>query len=106
MNACQLKAKVVVFFAYLAAIYIMGSIIYLIVTRSYGTPFNDAVQKIPELVAIKEESVTERKKAFCLAVFISVVFISVVFLCLLKPFKLCECANAQTMGTVLLDSLK
>ena len=92
MNACQLKAKVVVFFAYLAAIYIMGSIIYLIITKSYGTPFNDAVQKIPELVAIKEESTSQRKKAFCLAV-----FISVVFLCLLKPFKLCE-SNAQTMG--------
>ena len=48
------ECKVSIILAYFAAIYIMASIIYLLITRSYGTPFNDAVKKYPELVEIKK----------------------------------------------------
>ena len=71
-------------FAYLAFIYILTSLIYLCVTHSYGTPFKDAVAEIPELQAIKDESVFKRKNAFYIGIAISTV-IAVLF----KPFGNC-----------------
>ena len=71
-------------FAYLAFIYILTSFIYLIITNSYGTPFKDAVAKIPELQAIKDKAVSKRKNAFYIGIIISII-ISILF----KPFGIC-----------------
>ena len=80
----MLVCEVYPIFAYLAFIYILTSLIYLCITSSYGTPFKDAVSKIPELQAIKDESVIKRSNAFYIGLAISTV-IAVLF----KPFGNC-----------------
>ena len=60
----MIVCRVYPIFAYFAFVYILSSIIYLYITHSYGTPFKDAVAKIPALQAIKDESVFKRKNAF------------------------------------------
>ena len=46
MKFCQVS----VILAYISTIYILTSIIYLVVSQSYGTPFKNAVRKYPELL--------------------------------------------------------
>ena len=78
------ECKVSIILAYVACIYIMASIIYLIITRSYGTPFNDAIKKYPELVKIKKKSSIERRD-----VFFKGLAISIIVMCIIKPFTEC-----------------
>tara|TARA_B100000401_G_C52493204_1_gene571414 strand:+ start:351 stop:596 length:246 start_codon:yes stop_codon:yes gene_type:complete len=78
------ECKVSIILAYFATIYIIASIIYLCITRSYGTPFNDAIQKYPELVEIKKKSSIKRRDAF-----LQGLGISIIILCLFKPFTEC-----------------
>ena len=52
--------------------YVMASILYLIITQAYGTPFKDAVRKHPELVQIKEESKRKRRNAFYIGLGVSI----------------------------------
>ena len=59
--------------AYGGAAYIMASVIYFVVTRSYSTPFNNALKKFPKLLEIKKRSVEERAKVFGFGVMASVV---------------------------------
>ena len=76
--------QVSVILAYIASVYISSSIIYMIVSQSYGTPFKDAVSKYPELVQIKKSSVKQRKTLFCTAIIVSVIGLIV-----LNPFGKC-----------------
>ena len=69
--------KVPTFLAYFGAIYILTSVIYLIITRPYGTPFKDAVQKYPELVKIKKASSNKRRDAFYMGFAISLVILGI-----------------------------
>lgn len=80
----MLVCEVYPIFAYFAFIYILTSVIYLVITQKYGTPFKDAIAKIPELQAIKDKSVYNRKNAFYIGLTISTV-IAVLF----KPFGNC-----------------
>ena len=81
MNQC----KVSVVLAYIAFIYILASVIYLIASRSYGTPFKDAVSKYPELVEIKRESVNKR-----MVLFLRGIIFSLIILLIARPFKSCK----------------
>ena len=58
------ECKVSIILAYFATIYIIASVIYLCITRSYGTPFNDAIQKYPELVEIKKNHQLKEEMRF------------------------------------------
>lgn len=58
--------------AYVAIVYILTTIIYLIASRKLGTPFMDAVRKNPELVKIKNESKKKRNKIFLIGLAISI----------------------------------
>lgn len=69
--------KVPTILANFAAIYILTSVIYLIITRPYGTPFKDAVQKYPELVKIKENSSKKRRNAFHIGLIISIIILRI-----------------------------
>ena len=80
MKFCQVS----VILAYISTIYILTSIIYLVVSQSYGTPFKNAVRKYPELLEIKTKSVEKRKKLFYTALVVSII---VMFL--LNPFGSC-----------------
>jgi hypothetical protein len=80
MKLCQVS----VIFAYFSVIYISASIIYLVVSQSYGTPFKDAVNKYPELRQIKKESAEKRKKLFFTGVIVSIIGVFI-----LNPFGKC-----------------
>ena len=67
--------KVPIIFAYIAIVYILASILYIIQTRSYGTPFKDAVRKYPDLLKIKNNSVDKRRKAFYRGLMVSIIFL-------------------------------
>lgn len=77
MNTCKVSSLL----AYIASIYIISCIIYLIITKKYGTPFNNALQKYPELIEIKEKSSKQRLNAFYNGLLISIVVVVI-----LKPF--------------------
>ena len=51
--------------AYFGALVILSSAGYMIMTRSYGTPFKNAVKKYPKLLKIKNASRKKRSEAFC-----------------------------------------
>ena len=76
--------KVPIIFAYIAIVYILASILYIIQTRSYGTPFKDALEKYPELKKIKMKSAHERGNAFYVGL-----AIGVISMVILKPFGDC-----------------
>ena len=85
VGGMQIKlCQVSVILAYLACIYIISTIYYLIVTRSYGTPFKDALEKYPELKKIKMKSAHERGNAFYVGL-----AIGVISMVILKPFGDC-----------------
>ena len=74
--------KISTYLAYLAIIYIIGSIYYIVVTRSYGTPFRNSLT--PEQKRIKNQSVSKRKQTFYMGL-----GIGAVLLLLFRPFKEC-----------------
>lgn len=80
MDVCQMYPILV----YVASIYIIASIYYLIVTRKFGTPFADALEKYPELKKIKEQSAKDRGNAFYQGLFLAC---SIMFI--LQPFNSC-----------------
>jgi len=67
--------KVPIIFAYISIVYILASILYIIQTRSYGTPFKDAVRKYPDLLKIKNNSVDKRRKAFYRGLMVSIILL-------------------------------
>lgn len=80
MKVCEIS----VFLAYISFIYILASIIYLVVSQSFGTPFKDALQKYPELMKIKKQSAEKRKNLF-----FSGIFASTIIMYVFKPFGSC-----------------
>ena len=78
------KCKVPVAFAYMTLVYIIASLVYLIVTMNYGTPFKDNLKKYPKLLKIKMEAVRKRKNAFIIGLIIGIL-LCVTF----KPFHTC-----------------
>ena len=81
MDVCRIP----VIFAYLSFGYIIASIIYLIITRSYGTPFSNAIKKFPQLMKIKRDSSSQRWKAFMIGL-----VIAILILVIWRPFKKCK----------------
>ena len=81
METCQVS----VLLANIATVYILASLYYLIVTNDFGTPFKDAVKKHPELLKIKINSVSKRKKAFVFGVLFSIIGV-----CVFRPFSSCS----------------
>lgn len=80
MKICTLSTIL----SYIAFIYIVASIYYIIITRPYGTPFKDEVNKIPRLKRLRELSSNKRKKTFYTGLlFSSIIIIS------LHPFIKC-----------------
>ena len=69
------ECKVPIIFAYIAIVYILASILYIIQTRSYGTPFKDAVGKYPDLLKIKKESADKRRGAFYRGLIVSIILV-------------------------------
>ena len=78
------ECKISTIFAYFSVVYIVASIYYLIVTRSFGTPFRDALEKYPELLKIKQKSSSQRARAFYIGL-----LIGISGLVLLRPFGKC-----------------
>lgn len=54
--------------AYLSLAQIIASVIYMVVTAGFGTPYKDALRHYPELVAIQESSSRKRKSVYFVAV--------------------------------------
>ena len=77
-NSCTLP----VVLAYFATAYLGASIFYLIVTRSYGTPFRDSLTS--EQKRIKHQSASQRKGAFMMGF-----GLSVLLLLFIRPFRYC-----------------
>tara|TARA_B100001094_G_C18176134_1_gene797953 strand:+ start:2139 stop:2360 length:222 start_codon:yes stop_codon:yes gene_type:complete len=71
-------------YAEFAFVYILSGVCYLLLTRSIGTPFKDALQNYPELLKIKEDSVHERK-----IIFLFSIGVSIIILAFTKPFIKC-----------------
>ena len=71
-------------FAYLAVIYILSSIIYLIITMKESTPLKDAINADPKLKEIKLKSKKKRSKIFWVSV-----LISILIMLIWKPFNKC-----------------
>ena len=80
MDICQMYPILV----YVASIYIIASIYYLVVTRKFGTPFADALEKYPELKKIKEKSAKQRGNAFYEGL-----FLACIIMVILQPFNMC-----------------
>ena len=80
MKTCEISSIL----AYISAIYILTCVIYLIITRQYGTPFKDALKQYPELLKIKEKSVQQRTNAFYTGL-----IVSTIIMIFKKPFGEC-----------------
>ena len=78
MNNCQVP----VVLAYFLTIYTIGSIVYLILTQSLGTPFADSLTE--EQLKIKQQAVSDRSRIFYLGL-----FIGTVIMIIWRPFKSC-----------------
>jgi len=78
--------KIPALLAYAMLAYVIASVYYWIVTRSYGTPFKDALQNSgnEELLEIQKESSQKRGQAFLTGVIIAVILI-IIF----RPFQGC-----------------
>ena len=63
-------------FAYIVIGYCLTSIIYLLLTRNLGTPYLDAIRKIPEHDEIKKKSFPPRKRAFYIGVVASTLILA------------------------------
>ena len=80
MNNCAISFH----FAYAMIIYILGSIYYLLRTRTIGTPFNDSLTD--EQRKIKNESANRRRMVFYQGLLLSIVVVYV-----MPPLKACSC---------------
>ena len=78
MKTCQIS----VYLAYAMAIYCIGSIFYLIATRSVGTPFKDSLSE--KQIMIKNESANVRRRIFYMGLGIGLLSM-VIF----RPFSKC-----------------
>ena len=77
--------KISIYLAYLASVYILASIFYLILSPFLGTPFKNAIKtKYPELEIIKKDSAKKRGTVFVVGIVLSILFLLV-----LKPFHKC-----------------
>ena len=81
MNISQ--CKIPIYMAYGFSIYFGASLLYMIITRAYGTPFKDSLTA--EQLVIKKESVAKRSRAFWIS--ISIMIAIMIFT---RPFKQCE----------------
>lgn len=70
--------------SYISLSYIISSIYYLVITQKYGTPFKDAINKIPRLKQLKKDSSSKRKNIFYQGIILSIVIIYII-----HPFKKC-----------------
>lgn len=75
--------------AYFSLIYILSSILYLIISPTFGTPFKDELKSNPnniydKLIKVKSDSSSKRGKLF----FVNIIFVSTL-LVLWRPFKTC-----------------
>jgi len=70
--------------SYIASVYILASIYYLIFTKQYGTPFINEVNKIPRLKNLREDSSRKRKN-----IFYQGIILSIIILIILHPFYNC-----------------
>ena len=77
--------KLPIILAYSMLTYIIASIVYLLVTLNYGTPFKDELKKYPDLQRIQKESSNKRRKTFLIGI-----LIAILILIILKPFKKCK----------------
>uniref|UniRef100_A0A6C0ELB7 Uncharacterized protein n=1 Tax=viral metagenome TaxID=1070528 RepID=A0A6C0ELB7_9ZZZZ len=80
MKICEVSTLL----AYIASMYIMACIFYMIISRHYGTPFNDALKSYPDLIKIKNDSKNKRY-----VIFYTGIILSIIGLCILKPFGEC-----------------
>lgn len=72
--------------AYAMLTYVIASIYYWLVTRTYGTPFKDALQESgnEKLLQIRKESSQKRGTTFLVGL-----VVAVILLILLRPFDSC-----------------
>jgi hypothetical protein len=80
MKICEVSTLL----AYIASIYIMACIFYMVFTRRYGTPFNDALKNYPDLIKLKNDSKNKR----CI-IFYTGIILSIIGLFIFKPFGQC-----------------
>jgi len=80
METCNIS----VLLANAATVYIIASVFYLIVTRSFGTPFANALKKYPNLMNIKKASSVRRCRAFFIGI-----LLAIIGLCIFRPFSSC-----------------
>ena len=78
-----------IYLAYLMAIYLMGSVFYLIMTKDIGTPFRDSLNE--EQLKIKKREANKRRN-----IFFQGVILSGIILVLVEPFKKCTDDMKQT----------
>ena len=72
--------------AYLALIYILASVYYLIKTRNIGQPLTDAINQDPKLRQMRDYSKKRRKSIFYTGIIVSTVLMTI-----LQPFRGCTC---------------
>lgn len=80
MELCKISTVM----AYVATVYTGASLFYMLSTRSYGTPFGDALKKFPELQKIKNASAKKRRRSFYIGVGVSLLLV-----CAVRPFRNC-----------------
>ena len=80
MKICEISTLL----AYIASIYILACIFYMVLARWYGTPFNDALKNYPDLIKIKKESGDKRRTEFYTGI-----MLSIIGLFIFKPFGQC-----------------
>lgn len=76
------NCKVPIYLAYVMAAYSLASLIYIVSTRSIGTPLRDSYTD--EQLQIKKESSYIRGKIFYYSL-----FIAIIILYMIKPFHNC-----------------
>ena len=77
-----MNCKMSIYLAYAMAVYILGSVYYLVVTMYVGTPFKDSLTK--KQLLIKKKSANVRRNIFYQGIIISTIILTV-----LKPFSKC-----------------
>jgi len=79
MSTCRISTNL----AYGMLIYIFASILYLLITRKIGTPFNDSLTT--KQLHIKQKSADTRRK-----VFYSSIVLSGIIVYFTRPFESCS----------------
>jgi hypothetical protein len=76
--------KIPMALSYAMLAYVIASVIYLIVSIPFGTPFKDALKDYPDLVKIQKESAEKRRNAFLIGLVVAVLIVWYI-----KPFRKC-----------------